>query len=183
VISVDAKGELTDVLVVGYTNVVFANAAVAAFKRWTYEPARAHGKARASRVEVLVTFKNGMGVMVQSLPTSVENSLIRSLQERYSYRVCQLRDLDRIPTPLQVVPPTPPKGGLEPGAKRTVTVEFYIDENGRVRMPAIDREEPDDSYAAAAVSAVERWRFEPPVRKGRPVLVLARQDFNFVPKP
>jgi len=182
VISVDATGQLNDALVVGYTHAAFADAAVKALKRWTFEPARVHGAARASRAHVLFTFKNDSGVMVQSLPGMTDATALRSGGARYIYLACQLRDLDRIPIPVQVVPPTPAKSGLH-GAKRTVTVEFYIDEEGRVRGPAIDREEPDDAYAAAAVAAVEQWRFEPPVRKGRPVLVLARQDFNFIPKP
>lgn len=182
VISVDAAGQLSDTLVVGYTNAAFAEAAVGALKRWTFEPARAHGVARASRAHVLFTFKNDMSAMVQSLPGMADANALRSAGERYVYRACQLRDLDRIPIPAQVVAPAPSKGGLR-GGKRTVTVEFYIDEEGRVRVPAIGRDEADDTYAAAAVAAVEQWRFEPPVRKGRPVLVLARQDFTFVPKP
>jgi hypothetical protein len=32
---------------------------------------------------------------------------------------------------------------------------------------------------AAAITAVEQWQFEPPVSRGRPVLVLVQQDFNF----
>jgi TonB family protein len=182
VVSVDAEGHLSDTLVIGYTNEAFADAAIAALKRWTYEPARVHGIARASRAYVLFTFKNDMGVMIQKLPGMTDASMVRSFADnRYTYRACQLRDLDRIPIPAQVVPPNPPKRNLS--AKRTVTVEFYIDDQGRVRMPAVDRDEADDVYAAAAVRAVEQWRFEPPLRKGHPVLVLARQDFNFVPKP
>jgi len=38
-------------------------------------------------------------------------------------------------------------------------VEFYIDEAGRVRMPAVDREYADDTFAPLAVQAVEQWRF------------------------
>ncbi len=183
VISVDASGKLNDVLVVGYTKSAFAEAAVAALKRWQYEPARVRGAAHASRAHVLFTFKNGMGVMVQALPGSMGMaSLSRSDEERYTYKACQLRQLDRIPLPVHVVPPTSFKS--DPNSrKRTVAVEFYIDEEGRVRMPAIGRDEPDDDYAAAAVSAVEQWRFEPPTRKGLPVLVLAKQEFNFVNKP
>ena len=64
----------------------------------------------------------------------------------------------------------------------TVTVEFYIDEQGTVRMAAVPRESAGDVYAAAAVAAVEQWRFEPPLRKGEPVLVLAQQEFKFRPK-
>jgi TonB family protein len=182
VVSVDADGHLSDTLVIGYTNEVFADAAVAALKRWTYEPARVHGIPRASRAYVLFKFKNDMGVMIQKLPGMTDANVLRSfIDDRYSYKAYQLRDLDRIPVPAHVIPPSPPKGSLT--AKRTVTVEFYIDDEGRVRMPAVDRAEADDAYAAAAVRAVEQWRFEPPVRKGRPVLVLARQDFSFVPKP
>lgn len=181
VISVDAAGKLGDVLVVGYTNVAFADAAVGALKRWTYEAARVHGAPRSSRAYVLFKFKNDMGVMIQKLPSMNDASILRSLSERYIYTPCKLRDLDRIPIPTEVVAPVPPKGGLS--EKRVVTVEFYIDDQGRVRMPAIDRSEADDAYAAAAVRAVEQWRFEPPLRKGRPVLVLAQQNFSFVPKP
>jgi len=183
VISVDAAGQLNDVLVVGYTQPAFAEAAVAALKRWHYDPARVHGVAHSSRAQVYFTFKNGMGVMIQRMPgTLTSASISRKDEERYSYAACELRELDRIPIPVHIVPPVAFKSDPH-GAKRTVTVEFYIDEDGRVRMPAIGREEPDDDYAAAAVSAVEQWRFEPPLRKGRPVLVLARQDFTFVSKP
>ena len=183
VISVDETGKLNDTLVVGYTQPAFADAAVAALKRWRYEPARVHGAPHASRAHVLFTFKNGMGVMVQALPGSVSVAgLNRSNEDRYIYQACQLRQLDRIPIPVHVVPPTALK--IAPNSsKRTVSVEFYIDEEGRVRMPAIGRDETDDEYASAAVSAVEQWHFEPPTRKGLPVLVLAKQDFNFVAKP
>ncbi len=181
VISVDAQGKLNDALVVGYTDPVFAQAAVGALKRWSYEPARVRGVARASRAHVLFVFKNDMGVMVQSLPGMIDANIMRNHNDRYAYTAYQLRELDHIPVPSHVVPPDPSKAGLR-GGKRTVTVEFYIDEEGRVRLPAVSRDEPDDAFAAAAVSAVEQWRFEPPVRKGRPVLVLAKQDFSFVPK-
>lgn len=181
VISVDAEGKLNDLLTVGYTNIAFADAATAALKRWSYEPARVHGVPRASRAYVLFKFKNDMGVMIQKLPSLADASLLRSLDEHYAFTPCKLRDLDRIPIPTEVVAPVPPKGGLS--ATRVVTVEFYIDDQGRVRMPAIERSEADDLYAAAAVRAVEKWRFEPPLRRGRPVLVLAQQNFSFVPKP
>lgn len=184
VISVDAAGRLTDSLVIGYTDPVFAEAASAALKKWSYEPAHVHGQARASRADVLFTYRNDIGVMVQSYSEQgMEKRLNPTLQEHYVFRTWQLRDLDRIPTPLQVVPPVISKGSPSHGTKRTVTVEFYIDETGKVRMPTVEREEPDDAYAAAAVAAVEQWQFEPPLHKGRPVLVLARQDFAYVPKP
>ena len=47
----------------------------------------------------------------------------------------------------------------------------------------LQRTQADDIYAAAAVAAVEKWQFEPPLRKGQAVLVLAHQEFTFVDKP
>jgi len=182
VISLDADGVLTDCLVVAYTNVAFADAASAALKRWSYTPARVHGRPSASRVDVLFDFQN-KGVVVSSLPGSLERLFFHTtFDERFVYKACKLRDLDRIPTPLEVVQPKLPEGGLPPGTKRVVTVEFYIDEGGRVRMPAIERVAAEDPYAIASVAAVEKWRFEPPLRDGRPALVLAKQEFTFVPK-
>jgi TonB family protein len=178
VISVDEDGKLTDHLVTGYTNAGFAEAAAAALKRWTYESARARGKARASRADVLFIFRD-KGVIVQNLPGALEqHRTFGALQDRYVFKPCKLGELDRIPNPMQVVPPMVAKSNR----LHIVTVEFYIDEEGRVRMPAVARESADDAYAAAAVAAVEQWRFEPPLRKGRPVLVYAQQEFSFRPK-
>ena len=183
VISLDADGVLTDSLVVAYTNVAFADAALAALKRWSYVPARVHGRPSAARVDVVFEFRN-KGVVVSSLPGGLEKLFFHAtFDERYVYKACKLRDIDRIPLPLEVVQPKLPEGGLPAGTKRIVTVEFYIDEQGRVRMPAIGRVDAEDPYAVASVAAVEKWRFEPPLRNGRPVLVLAKQEFTFVPKP
>jgi TonB family protein len=178
VISVDEKGVLTDSLVTGYTTPEFAEAAVMALKRWVYHPARVNGRARSSRADVLFLFKDE-GVIVQKLPGALEqHALAGFMQGRYIYQPCKLRELDRIPTPVQVVQPAIKTDGR----LHSITVEFFIDEAGQVRMPAVARESADDVYAAAAVSAVEQWRFEPPLRKGRPVLVYAQQEFTFRPK-
>ena len=62
-------------------------------------------------------------------------------------------------------------------------MEFYIDPQGRVRIPSVSREtiEANPGLAAAAVTAVSQWQFAPPVSNGKPVLVVASQDFSFRP--
>jgi TonB family protein len=64
-------------------------------------------------------------------------------------------------------------------------VEFYIDPQGNVRMPSVSREtiEANEELSAVAIAAVSQWQFDPPLAKGRPVLVLAQQDFTFKPAP
>ena len=177
-ISVDNAGVLTDSLITAYTEREFADVALAAIKRWRYRPAKAGGSPTASRSDLVFEFRNS-GVVVQAMAAAqLRRAYFSSRNERFEYQPCRLRDLDHIPTPVHVVSPL-----VNSDEKmHTVTVEFYIDEQGTVRMAAVPRESAGDVYAAAAVAAVEQWRFEPPLRKGEPVLVLAQQEFKFRPK-
>jgi hypothetical protein len=45
-------------------------------------------------------------------------------------------------------------------------------------MPAGSQKD-DSQLIALAITALRQWRFEPPTRNGRPVLVAAIQVFNF----
>ncbi|HET7537623.1 MAG TPA: TonB family protein [Candidatus Didemnitutus sp.] len=179
IISVDAQGVLTDCLVVAYTQESFAREVKSVVKRWKYEPALVHGNARAASTNLIFKFSSDLTTIVEGLGYGVEAHIMPELKNRYEYSACQLRDLDHIPTPVHVVQPQLP--GL-PDTLRTVSVEFYIDEQGKVRAATIGREYADDIYAAAAVEAVEKWQFEPPMRRGKAVLVAAKQDFRFLPK-
>jgi TonB family protein len=179
VIAIDTDGKLTDSLMVGYTDRTCAEAALAAVKRWTYEPARVHGRARAGRADIMFVFKADV-VSVETGTQNIQHILVDGLEERYVYQACQLSELDRIPTPIQV---TRPVVGPDRHGERKVTVEFYIDEEGKVRMPVVEREDAGDPYAAAAIAAVEQWRFDPPLRHGHPALVAAKQEFTFKQKP
>ncbi len=181
-INVDAEGKLIDHLVTGYSRKEFAEAGVEALKRWKYEPARLNGEAWPSIQEVHFSFSRS-GVVVDMLGFEAMNARLDELvQGSYVYRCYALRELDRIPTPLEVISPVSPPVTTKDG-KRSVIVEFYISEDGRVRLPAVKRNEADDIYAASAMAAVKQWRFEPPLRKGHPVLVIAKQQFNFVAEP
>jgi TonB family protein len=180
-INVDNNGKLLECLVTGYSRKAFADTAVAALHRWRFEPARLNGEPWPSVQELHFEFSRTGVVISMTAVESLSHRMDELIQGRYAYRAYALRELDRIPTPIEVVtplaPPLDPKEG-----KRTVVVDFYIDEEGRVRMPAVKRNEANDVYAASAMTAVRQWRFEPPLCKGKPVLVHAEQRFNFVPK-
>ena len=59
-----------------------------------------------------------------------------------------------------------------------VVLDFYIDEQGRPRMPVVTHSD-DDALNLAAVEALSHWRFVPPTRNGVPVMVRAKQSFRF----
>ena len=183
-VQVDETGKLTDQLVTAYTHPLLADTVVHALKRWKYEPAWIHGQPRSATVDLTFVFEN-RGLVVVDLTVSSYIQL-RDVQMRpgaYRYHACTLRELDRIPTPTKVVQPGYPVEPAKMQQPVAVTVLFFIDEQGRVRLPAVSREtsETSDTFAAAAVNAVSQWKFEPPLSKGMPVLVAARQEFNFKP--
>ena len=184
-VQIDETGKLADLLVVSYTHPKFAERAVNALKRWRYEPAYIDGAPRSATAELAFNFET-QGIVVVNLDVNsyMEQRNYQLRPSAFSYRACRLRDLDRIPTPTKVVQPNYSEAlAKTKQSPVVVTVHFYIDEHGHVRLPAVSREssQGNEVLAAAALDAVSQWEFEPPLSHGQPVLVSARQDFNFVP--
>jgi TonB family protein len=75
---------------------------------------------------------------------------------------------------LQVPPTTPPALRAERGAGRA-TVDFYVDEGGRVLLPELVSASRED-VGWAALTAVTSWRFAPPRRAGQPVFARGRAE-------
>jgi TonB family protein len=180
-INTDATGKLVEWLVFGYTRPEFADAAVVAIKQWKFEPARLRGEPVGTTVELLFSYE-AKGIVVSTLAQAerVEAFISQIRGEHYTYQPSSLRELDRIPTPVVTVKPQYPGGLADKGVKGKVTVDFYIDETGAVRMPAVSAKD-DGELTALAVAALRQWKFEPPTRNGHPVLVKASQVFNFGP--
>jgi TonB family protein len=178
VIDVDRDGFLSEWLVVGYSHREFANAVETAIRRWEFEPMRVNGDPVASQVEVLFEFDCD-GAVVSLVGSAVSPSnLIPSMNNTGGEWIKSMQDLDRIPMPLVTVPPIYSFDLRDKGVTGEAVVEFYIDKNGTVRMPAV-LDSDFIELGALALHAVEQWSFEPATVKGRPVLVKARQVFHF----
>jgi len=180
-ISVTEEGKLGEWLVTGYTHRRFADAAMEAIKEWTFEPARLMGEP----ISVSITLTFNFEVKGVVISTTGSDSVTARFNEMLgnvdsAYTTCTLRELDRIPVPRKTVVPLYGKALADRGVNGEVTVEFYIDEQGTVRMPFV-LGRPDVALANLAVDAVRQWSFEPPTRQGRPVLVHVRQLFQFKP--
>ncbi|HMD60848.1 MAG TPA: TonB family protein, partial [Opitutaceae bacterium] len=181
-VQIDADGRLTDYVVTAYTSPAFVDGAVAAVKNWRFEPARIHGAPRSAKAEFTFNYEaQGVVVVDMSIQTMAELLHLKIVPNSLAFSACTLGQLDRIPTPIKIVKPDYPNSLARSSRGGHVTVEFYIDEKGHVRLASVDRQtiEANEELAAAAVTAVEQWQFEPPLLRGRPALTLAQQDFNF----
>ena len=181
-IAVDETGKLTDWLVVGYTHRRFADESVSAIKQWEFEPARVQGKPVSVQTELLISFETS-GVVISSsdIGSAVQRYTNRLFKYRDAYRPCTMKEIDRIPTPQNAVSPMYGDTLAKKGVQGTVTIEFFIDETGALRMPAVLSADYDE-LASLAVAAIQQWKFESPTRKGVPVMVRAKQVFHFGPK-
>jgi len=183
-VQIDDNGRLTDYLVTAYSNPALVDGAIASIKKWRFEPARIRGIPRSAKAEFTFNYEaEGVVLVDMSIQTVAELLHLRIVPNSLSFSACALGQLDRIPTPVKIVKPIYPEKLARSSRGGRVTVEFYIDEQGHVRLPSVDRQtiEANEELAALAVTAVEQWQFEPPLLRGRPVLALAQQDFNFKP--
>lgn len=180
VIKVDETGRLDDWLVIAYTHETLARSAVDAMRRWKYAPARLNGEPVSAQCEMQFNFRVEGVVVSQNMVEHFLSHVRGAHEQEFVYRPSTLRELDRIPTPVNVVSPNYPPELAQRGIHGDVTVEFYIDEEGQVRLPVVPGNQPPE-LTELAIAAVSQWTFEPPTRRGQPVLVQVRQSFHFAP--
>lgn len=179
VVSVSAEGKLTDWLVVAYTLRPFADSAVRALRGWKYKSAKLRGEPVDTTSELTFNFKTeGTQVVSQNLSEYLEARTLRVFGAKYAFKTHTLKELDKIPTPIVVVSPKYPSSLAEKGVKGRVTIDFYIDQEGNVRMPSASPKE-DPRLTGLAIDALSKWKFDPPTVNGKPVLVKVSQVFNF----
>jgi len=179
-ISVEADGKLGEWLAVRYTDRRFAELAIEAIKQWQFKPALWHGRPVSVCMYLNFDFRVH-GVIVDTSRDEALSAFIRGMQVGVdAYHPYDLKQLDRIPVPLQAPAPHYPHALAERGVAGTVKVAFYVDEKGAVRMISVEGR-PAPELADLAADAVSHWKFEAPTVHGRPVLARLIQEFHFLP--
>jgi TonB family protein len=177
VLLVDADGRLADWLLTSYSHPYFAREATEALRQWRFEVARRDGQPIEVRTEMVFSFQ-ASGMVVSLSASDLAERFQRLGEDRSTRKLCRPNELDRPITPTRTVAPLWPAGWPAPMKEARAVLDFYIDEEGRPRMPVVTQSD-DDALNFAAVEALSHWRFQPPTRKGLPVLVRATQPFRF----
>lgn len=184
IFNIDAEGRLADLMVASYTHRAFADEAVQALRAWRYEPARQYGEPIGVRSEMVFTFEaRGKVVTNMAIDTvSAFTSMLETENQSHTFRVVDPVEIDGPVLAIRSIRPAHP--AHPQGANRTdlgngrVVIDFYIDEEGRPRMPVVIHSD-DSAFSTAAVSSLLQWRYSTPTRNGRPVSVRAHQRFEF----
>lgn len=177
-VSINHFGELDDYLLLEASHQEFAKAVEKVLPTWDYSVPRINGEPAAIVSTVKVTFDRS-GVIVYETTGAVQLNPFASSSD--SYRVYGLWELDNLPEPLHVEKPEFHVDLLENRHLATAVFEFYIDIQGRVRMPTLREADDgvDERLLLIAQDKLLQWRFEPPTVRGKPVVARAAQPFRF----
>jgi TonB family protein len=179
IISVDETGFLADALVTRYTHPAFAAEALSMLRSCKFHPAKVNGVPVSVRSDLYLSFESTGQVMTLDAGSTLHQLTAFGARPDYVDRICAPAELDQLPSPTQTVAPQHPgtaaDGSVKPGR---AMLDFIIDEHGVPRMPVLISS-TDLSFGEAAADALSRWRFTPPVRKGKPIAVKVRQEFLF----
>lgn len=176
-VSITADGMLGDLLVAGYSHPDFATEAVNVLRQWRFEPAQLDGQPVSVRLTLQFDFQTTMRVI--NLPARDSLAALARLPAGGTGRnlVADARSLDAPLTLLESPNPRHPRAAA-PVPTGRVTLDFFVDETGRARLPVVV-ESTHQTYTDAAVQALDAWRFSVPTRQGVPLLVRTQQTFLF----
>ena len=111
-------------------------------------------------------------VLVFSLLTPAATDALKD-----SPKTDELPDYDQPPRPIKIVKPKYPKDAFAKKIQGIVEVEILIDARGLVARARVVKSVP--GLDEAALDTVERWRFHPATKNGRPVATVARAPVMF----
>jgi TonB family protein len=177
-IDVDATGRLSDSLVIMASHKELVRPCIEALKAWRFTPARQDGQPISARQELTINISQTGAVVSRTASEVVVDLFERIAGRPNDYEMCPAREVDRPLAVVNHVVPEYARDAEKLGVGGRVRVHFYVDEKGNVRLPAVPAE--TNAYlSSVAVEAMRNWKFAPPTRRGRPVLVAAVQDFDF----
>ena len=181
---IDKSGQLTDHLLIEASHPYFGAAVTKVLPSWDFSSFTIDGQSVNSVRRLEVEFESS-GSIISLTPSLALEALMpgvgRLNQKRQAYSVSSLRELDQLPTPTKVVEPYLYRSEGEKNHGLRVVFHFFIDQEGRVRIPIADESalaEVDELLLEAVHKALVQWEFTPPTINGKPVVVRAAQPFE-----
>lgn len=172
-IEVDRHGRLADTLAAGYTHADFVEPVMVALRQWKFEPALVGGQPVDTVEDFAVRFTSAAQVTLDRHPDAAMRA---DLYRGFVYQACAMNELDRVLHAKRMISPEMPVAADGSRVSGAVKVDFFVDEDGNVRMPVAVSTGQDD-LESAALDAIRRWRFERPLRDHRLVLVRGTHVF------
>jgi TonB family protein len=174
--TVDNAGRASDAVILAASHPLFGEAVLEAIQSWTLTTAAGSSVPRREVLQVnfhrdgIVTTLSHFEAAKATFPQSTNDS-----------RAISTLAWNQLAAPPKKIIAQTPAYPPELHARRVsgkAAVNFVIDTNGKVRVPVVVAADTPE-FGTAALSAVQAWRFTPPMHDGKPVLVESTRVFTF----
>ena len=180
IVDINEDGTVADWLPIRCNHPYFIDSVGYVVDDWIFEPKMENGEPVPAVRYLTINFSHeGIVLYSGNLTDMYLNRLTRDHQ--VFNEVAKLSELDQLPEPIHIVPPRLPSDIPKEELTGEVTVTFFIDEEGKVRIPIVTDINAHLGLAGAAYHAIKDWRFKAPMVHGEKVVVKARQPFHFEP--
>jgi len=184
-VMLDQTGRPLDFLLIRYTRDYFGKALLEEAKRRGYRPKRLGDTAVPGPFIFSYAFEPPQGLThISSFEAAARRSEEIQGGAAFVYQPRREGELDggRL-EPTQVRIPVLPARYAPPDKRPVkVLVSFYVDEQGRVRLPNVESVLAPE-LVAHALQALQQWAFKAPTIKAKPVLVRAMRAVTFREAP
>jgi TonB family protein len=173
--TIDASGEVEDSVAIAASHPAFVAAVREALANWRFKPAESATDPRRE----LIQFQFKRTGMIGSLNQREATEGFFPHDDAWpAIRTVEWEDLQSTPERIVASMPAYPQALRAQPVRGYASVSFVIDAEGEVRVPVIiEASEPE--FGNAALAAVKRWRFAPPVQDDHPVNVTVTRSFRF----
>lgn len=171
---IGTNGRVIQIIPSAASDPAFGRALTAAVEQFTFQPAVKDGRPSPSVQRFVQEFDRSPD---WTLVDDGDIDLLRTEQKRPDL-IFNLRDLDTPLKPRSRRPPVFPASAPDQAKSGEALIEFLVDEEGRARLPRTV-EATHEAFAYAAMQSIASWRFEPPQRGGRDVIVRVRIPMKF----
>jgi TonB family protein len=177
-ISHDGLGRADDILILESTEPRFTAAVLEAVREWRFA---AHPRSPAP-IEALVPVVRFLfsSTSVSVVSTTVDAGRAGHTRVRADspIELPNFTHLDKVPQARVEAEPDFPAELIGRVSEGIALVKFFVDADGRARVP-VALTASDPAFATAAVAAAKQWRFDPPRLDGKPVIALETRTIRF----
>ncbi len=175
---IDEEGNIFDWMPTHTSDRMLIPAMKNVINKWKFEPVLDE-EGEPSWLYATISFKLIMtGQLVNLTMMEAAQSKFPHLLDDDFDLVIPFSRLDSIPRPVYMEELTVYEGMLDAPHTEFIFYEFFIDEEGNVRMPVLRNSDASYDVLAVIYESLMKWKFEPPTRNGRPVVTRVIQPFK-----
>lgn len=168
---IDHEGKVDDWVPIRTNDMGLVRAVDQVIDDWEFRPTLRDGDPVWTYGEISLRFEQTGGIVDLSISDSVLS--FYNLMRDDIQIVVPFSELDRIPKPVKMEMPGVHRSLIEIGTTQSIRIEFFIDQEGKVRLPIIRELEGRVEVAGIVLENVMKWEFEPPMKYGKEVITRA----------